>query len=300
MKAPFPYLGGKGRVAAEVWRRFGRIGSYVEPFFGSGAVLLARPAPCGVESVNDLDGLLVNAWRAIRSEPEALFDLIEPRVSELDLHARLSELCAVRQGITDRLRDDPRFFDLELGAWWLWGAAQWIGGGWCARPSRQIPLVPGERTGGGGVLARDRASVRALLLRLRDRLERVGLFCGEWERLAVPAARAAAAGERVGIFLDPPYDEGAGYAAGGGVSGDVWRWATEAAERAPGLRLAVCGYEDGRELPEGWEALAWKASGGFCNVAGGVGWERSERERIWFSPACREEAAQVSLFEALA
>jgi DNA adenine methylase len=43
LKAPFPYFGGKSRVAAEVWRRFGDVPNYVEPFFGSGAVLLARP-----------------------------------------------------------------------------------------------------------------------------------------------------------------------------------------------------------------------------------------------------------------
>ena len=41
--SPFPYFAGKSRVAAEVWARFGAVDNYVEPFFGSGAVLLARP-----------------------------------------------------------------------------------------------------------------------------------------------------------------------------------------------------------------------------------------------------------------
>jgi hypothetical protein len=43
--APFPWFGGKRKVAAEVWARFGAVENYVEPFFGSGAVLLGRPAP---------------------------------------------------------------------------------------------------------------------------------------------------------------------------------------------------------------------------------------------------------------
>ncbi len=43
LKAPFPYFGGKSRVADEVWRRFGNPKTYVEPFCGSCAVLLARP-----------------------------------------------------------------------------------------------------------------------------------------------------------------------------------------------------------------------------------------------------------------
>ena len=44
-KAPFPWFGGKARIAAQVWQRFGDVRNYVEPFFGSGAVLLNRPRP---------------------------------------------------------------------------------------------------------------------------------------------------------------------------------------------------------------------------------------------------------------
>jgi site-specific DNA-adenine methylase len=44
LKAPFPWFGGKSRVADIVWDRFGDVANYVEPFFGSGAVLL-HPAP---------------------------------------------------------------------------------------------------------------------------------------------------------------------------------------------------------------------------------------------------------------
>ena len=44
LRAPFPYFGGKSRIAAKVWERLGsNVTNYVEPFFGSGAVLLARP-----------------------------------------------------------------------------------------------------------------------------------------------------------------------------------------------------------------------------------------------------------------
>lgn len=73
LKAPFPWFGGKSRVAAEVWTRFGAdVGNYVEPFFGSGAVLLARPGgPGNIETVNDLDGYIANFWRAVRYATEA-------------------------------------------------------------------------------------------------------------------------------------------------------------------------------------------------------------------------------------
>jgi site-specific DNA-adenine methylase len=55
LKAPFPWFGGKSKVAGLVWNRFGNVPNYVEPFFGSGAVLLGRPTTPGIETINDLD-----------------------------------------------------------------------------------------------------------------------------------------------------------------------------------------------------------------------------------------------------
>jgi hypothetical protein len=43
LKAPFPYFGSKSRIAGTVWHALGDVKHYIEPFFGSGAVLLARP-----------------------------------------------------------------------------------------------------------------------------------------------------------------------------------------------------------------------------------------------------------------
>ena len=39
---PFPYFGGKLPVAELVWLRLGDVPNYIEPFFGTGAVLLNR------------------------------------------------------------------------------------------------------------------------------------------------------------------------------------------------------------------------------------------------------------------
>ena len=58
--APFPYFGGKRTVADTVWSRFGNVDNYVEPFFGSGAMLLARPHVPSVETVNDADHYICN------------------------------------------------------------------------------------------------------------------------------------------------------------------------------------------------------------------------------------------------
>ena len=94
MKAPFPYFGGKGRAASLVWHALGDPAGYVEPFAGSAAVLLGRPAFTGrrVETLNDADGWLVNAWRSIQLSPADVAASAYGPVSEIDYHARLAWL----------------------------------------------------------------------------------------------------------------------------------------------------------------------------------------------------------------
>ncbi|MEM1891696.1 MAG: DNA adenine methylase, partial [Nitrososphaerota archaeon] len=58
-KPLFPYFGGKSKAAHLVWQRFGKVDHYIEPFFGSGAVLFLQPGISKSETVNDIDGLLV-------------------------------------------------------------------------------------------------------------------------------------------------------------------------------------------------------------------------------------------------
>jgi len=72
LKAPFPWFGGKRKVAQAVWNAIGDVQSYVEPFAGSLAVLLERPAwHNGVtETVNDADQYLSNFWRALAYAPD--------------------------------------------------------------------------------------------------------------------------------------------------------------------------------------------------------------------------------------
>lgn len=60
LKAPFPWFGGKSKVSDLVWSRFGDVPNYIEPFFGSGAVLLGRPHEASTETINDLDCMVAN------------------------------------------------------------------------------------------------------------------------------------------------------------------------------------------------------------------------------------------------
>ena len=136
MKAPFPWFGGKRTVADVVWRRLGADASnFIEPFFGSGAVLLSRPgwsrSVSWVETVNDKDGFVANFWRSVKSDPEAVAHWADWPVNENDLHARHVWLRGRRTAITRRLEGDPDFYDSQVAWWWVWGICCWIGSGWC-------------------------------------------------------------------------------------------------------------------------------------------------------------------------
>ena len=138
LRAPFPYFGGKREAAAIVWGALGRVSNYVEPFFGSGAVLLSRPRETwatvdgpGTETVNDRSRFLANFWRALRADPDAVADACDWPVNETDLHARHRWLVAQLPALATAMDADPEHFDAKIAGWWCWGACGWIGSGWC-------------------------------------------------------------------------------------------------------------------------------------------------------------------------
>ena len=136
-KTPWPWFGGKADAAEAVWAALGDVDHYVEPFAGSLAVLLRRPHVANrtyhSETVNDLDGLLCNAWRAIARDPDAVADAASWPVCEADLHARHLALLAWRAaGNAERLMADPEYYDARMAGWWAWGQSCWIGAGWCS------------------------------------------------------------------------------------------------------------------------------------------------------------------------
>lgn len=115
LHAPFPWYGGKSRVASVVWERFGDVAVYAEPFAGSLAVLLGRPDTDGprIETVNDLDGFICNAWRAILHDPDATAHHADWPANENDLTARHAWLVEQRGMLTRRLEGDPEWFDAK-------------------------------------------------------------------------------------------------------------------------------------------------------------------------------------------
>lgn len=246
-KTPWPWFGGKSDAAPSVWSALGDCDHYVEPFAGSLAVLLRRPHPCHrtyySETVNDMDGLLCNAWRSIQMSPRETADAASWPVCEADLHARHVALVRWREAHSlERLMGDPSWHDPQMAGWWAWGQSSWIGGGWCSgtgpwtvdadgifykqgRESRE-PGVRRQRphlnNDGQGV---NRPQMREPgvgdyhpmtmpeLLRwfefLSARLRHVRILNGDWRRACTNGALKTLSVRQgdgaAGVFLDPPY-----------------------------------------------------------------------------------------------
>lgn len=69
------YPGGKWRIAEWIISHFPEHKVYLEPFFGSGAVFFKKE-PCYVETINDINGDIVNLFRVCRDFPAELAKLI--------------------------------------------------------------------------------------------------------------------------------------------------------------------------------------------------------------------------------
>jgi hypothetical protein len=136
LRAPFPWFGGKTLASPMIWRAFGNVPNYVEPFAGSLAVLLSRPHAPKVETVNDKDGFIANFWRAVKHAPDEVAQWCDWPVNEADLHARHRWLVHKGVPLLERLIDDPDFYDARIAGWWCWGVCTWIGNGWCHKDER--------------------------------------------------------------------------------------------------------------------------------------------------------------------
>jgi hypothetical protein len=303
-KAPFPWFGGKSKAAPLVWELLGDVDHYVEPFAGALGVLLERPHPCNrtyfSETVNDLDGLLVNAWRAIQWHPEETAAAASWPVSEADKQARQIAVLKWRdEKVLDLLAGSAEWCDPKMAGWWLYGVCCQIGaiaGPWTADPvtgrivkqgngvARNRPHLSDDGQGVNHAQLREPGTgedpefhplVMPDLTRwfrwLSARLRHVRIVNGDWSRVVTTGAAhtlPVRQGGYAGIFVDPPYSQdvraGGLYAheASATLLDDVRAWAIKAGED-PKNRIVLAGFDvEHVELEaHGWQAHEWFAPG---------------------------------------
>lgn len=193
---PFAYFGGKTRLASKIAELLPAHEHYIEPFAGSLSVLLAKK-PSRMETVNDLDGLLITFWRVLRDKPEQL-----ARACALTPHAR-AEYSAARDAELGGLDDVER-------ARLVWvQIAQGRGGtlrrstGWRSyiNPGAAATGMPGYLDAYVDRMARGAERLHHVSLECRPALELIDMY-----------------GQHPGccLYADPPYLGSTRSAPGGG------------------------------------------------------------------------------------
>lgn len=105
------YPGSKWSMAEWIISHMPPHTTYMEPFLGSGAVFFNKP-PSALETINDLDGDVVNLFRVIRDRPEELahqvrwtpysreeyYESYEPAADEVEQARRFLVRCWMARG----------------------------------------------------------------------------------------------------------------------------------------------------------------------------------------------------------
>lgn len=310
LAAPFPWFGGKSGACKTVWQAFGLVDNYVEPFAGSAAMLLGAPNGKRVETINDADGFVANFWRATAMDADAVAAAADWPCNEADLFARHSWLVRQRDGLLDRLRADPTYYDAPVAGWWCWGACNWLGRGWCGEGVgwRQVPhlsagqginrQLPHLGNAGRGDDHPRSAYIRKWFAALQARMRDVRVTCGDWSRVVKESVTTRHG--LTAVFLDPPYTKGAMDYSAGGVGGelarDVQAWCAANGSNKM-LRIVLCGHagEHDALLQHGWHIREWTARKGYALTDEAVA--NSASETVWCSPHCvAPVVAQNDLF----
>ena len=324
LKAPFPYFGGKSTVAVDIWAALGNPKHYIEPFFGSGAVLLARPnwdVTSQMETVCDKDGFVANVWRSLQYKPDEVAKWCDWPVNHADLCARKKVLLAEKDTLLSSLIADDGFCNPKLAGYWVWAASCWIGSGLMRSNQRphiadggrgvhalgkrphiadggmgvhalgKIPHIPHVSNGGQGVQGVYNYKIYEWFRALSERLRNVRVVCGDWKRVCGGDWQ-----DKVGIcgiFLDPPYgvcDRDLSLyqeEVTDDLTRDVASWCLERGKLKT-YRIVLAGYDEyDILLSNGWTYKVWQAQGGYGNQGDGQGRKNKIRERLYFSPYCQ-------------
>lgn len=285
LKPLFWYAGGKRFTAAYVWRAIGNPTTYIEPFTGSAAVLLARPTAHltspgrRIEIINDINGRLVNLWRALQSHPEQVWQAAQGPRTLIDMNCRHKAIAAADPDLTTQLLSHPHWCDPQLAGWQLYTLR------YATHPRNSLNST--RRTIGRPAI-NPPPITRQQLADVAARLTctRLLIMCHDWSKTLTPALTC---NRPVAVFLDPPYlsanrdselyrtpgsrDDGRPTAAA------ARQWAIDHADD-PTMRIVLAGYDD-EGCPPGWTAVAWSSA------AGGAS---RHNERLWLSPHCQIRA----------
>ena len=299
-KAPFPYFGGKSKVADLIWDSVGKCNVWFEPFCGSAAVTLAAPPGSFHHAVvNDLDPLIANVWRALKYKPDEVAAAADMPMDHITTHSIRHALVGERERIVAKLLADPEWCDPVWAGRVCYQLSTYIGSKGMTpldKPvsasngvSHAVPCfaTPRVLTGMQPLPTHNRPfdgnRYRDWFGELANRMSRCAILCCDWKRLAHQMDKPDTA-----IFFDPPYPEkkrSKVYTMDSwDVAGEVRDWCGN----HKGVKWIYAGY-DTDCIPLANETcgtlVRWNAQGGFSNQAHKQGRINAKRECLVFSPA---------------
>lgn len=248
-----PWFGSKRNLAGRIVEALGPHRAYWEPFCGSCAVLLTKPA-CLMETVNDLHGDLTNLARVVRDNrlAPALYRRLRRTWMAEDLFKEAAERV--------RSADAPEEPDLDRAADYM--LTTWMGRNGVAGTESYNHHFCARYTLGGGHAAKRWTSVVMSIPAWHRRLREVTIL----RRDAFELLGKILDADRTALYVDPPYllgtrsaDAGFGRRAGSSLyvhdfSDDDHRKLAELLGRFTKARVVVSYYDHSLvdELYEGW------------------------------------------------
>lgn len=185
INSPFKWVGGKSRLRKFIIPLFPAHTCYVEPFAGAGWVLFGKQ-PSEVEILNDIDQEIVNFFRIVKHNPDALIKLFE---FELVSRAEFDRLAKLDTSQLNEIERAHRFYYLIMAGW----------GGELRYPRFQTSITDG---GHGNRLIGAINTLKERLTPVHDRLKTVLIENLDWKQCIDRYDREGSL-----MYLDPPYPD---------------------------------------------------------------------------------------------
>lgn len=192
LDSPISRMGGKSELKHWLVDRVPQHAVYVEPFMGSLQVLLAKRQRSKIEIVNDIDADMVSFFRFVQFAPRQLAKLINSTPT--------SE--AIIRGFRLDLEDRKLKGIERAAAWYFHNCASVNATGsannYASSPHSLLNTTVDEKH----------------LIKVAERLRMVDIRNTTYRRIIESANKKLDDGrEKVFFYLDPPYDETAGYSS---------------------------------------------------------------------------------------
>lgn len=306
----YPNWGNKKDIADVVWRKFGKVDVFIDPFAGSNSIALGNPHYKYLkrEILNDHNGYMINFWRSIKYDFERVAFHMDFPSSHIQLIAIYKMLRTRFDDLPELLRSDPFYYDPICAGLWCYLMCETIDIGRDLHVGKKgYGSIPNIGSTKGSQVRRaptlhnanqdnewkfNGERLHGWYKMLSDRFRAANILCKDWTDLyslsLLGQTSKMSDRHKTAIFFDPPYGtenmEANKYIDDSkDIAGKVYELALELGENDRN-RVALAGYENDYDMPDSWEKVVWKTAQNRYKVGMDIPYSRTEC--VWFSPHC--------------